>query len=65
MKYHVGTVYRDADDKIATREHNFASKAKAMDKAKKLAETANDCVSYGPTSLAYVGEKLTAVVSWE
>lgn len=42
----------------------YDDKIKAMAAAKRAARTRKDCQSYGPTSLAYVGSELTAVVAW-
>lgn len=37
---------------------------KAMAAAKRAAKTRRDCVTYGPSSIAYIGIEATAVVAW-
>lgn len=65
MTYTVSTVYRDDTDKIATTEiGRYSDKVRAMNAAKRAARTRDDCISYGPSSLAYVGNDITAVVAW-
>lgn len=64
MTYTVSTVTTSANGLVtATNIADFDDKAKAMKIAKRLAK-ARDCQSYGPSSLAYVGHDLTAVVAW-
>lgn len=65
MTYTVSTVTRDESDQIVTCQiGTFADKLKAMKAAKRAAHTYADCRTYGPTSLAYVGQKITAVITW-
>lgn len=65
MTYIVSTIARDANDMIVSAEvGRFTTKAKAMSAAKKAARTRSDCRSYGPSSLAYYGRDITAVVAW-
>jgi hypothetical protein len=65
MTYVVSTVSRDEGDRIITsRIGAFADKGEAMKIAKRAAHTRKDCITYGPSSLAYVGSELTAVVAW-
>lgn len=42
----------------------YEDKVDAMKVAKRAARTRRDCVTYGPSSLAYVGREVTAVVAW-
>lgn len=42
----------------------YDDKIKAMAAAKRAARTRRDCQTYGPSSLAYVGREITAVVAW-
>jgi hypothetical protein len=49
---------------ITSRIGAFADKGEAMKIAKRAAHTRKDCITYGPSSLAYVGSELTAVVAW-
>lgn len=52
------------DDRVTTcKVADCSTKAAAMKIAKRLA-LAKDCQTYGPSSLAYVGRDLTAVVAW-
>jgi len=64
MTYTVSTI-RAAGLVIVT-EHvgEYERKDKAMAAAKKAAHTRRDCQTYGPSSLAYVGDEITAVVAW-
>jgi hypothetical protein len=65
MAYVVSTISRDATDRIVTeRVGEYQRKDKAMAAAKKAAHTRRDCQTYGPSSLAYVGDEITAVVAW-
>lgn len=64
MTYVVSTV-----DTINSQIHTdeigrYADKIEAMKVAKSAARTRRDCVTYGPSSLAYVGREVTAVVAW-
>ena len=61
MTYTVSTVTRSGEIAVLGR---FCDKAKAMCAAKRAAHTRTDCQTYGPTSLAYVGREVTAVVAW-
>ena len=61
MTYTVSTVDREIK---TAKVGEYEDKAKAMKEAKRAARTRRDCVTYGPTSLAYVGREVTAVVSW-
>jgi accessory colonization factor AcfC len=64
-KYTISTVTTDQAGKIASKTvSTYADKIKAMNAAKRLARTRKDCVTYGPTSIAYVGKDITAVVAW-
>lgn len=59
--YTVTTINSD----LSTAEiGKYEDKAKAMTVAKRAARTRKDCQSYGPSSLAYVGREITAVVAW-
>ena len=42
----------------------YADKIDAMKAAKKAARSRRDCEPYGPSSIAYVGREITAVVAW-
>ena len=65
MTYTVSTVSHDESDQIISLQiGTFADKAEAMKAAKRAAHTRKDCINYGPTSIAYVGRDLTAVVAW-
>lgn len=64
MTYTVSTVSRIDGLITAADQGRFADKSSAMKAAKRAARTRSDCISYGPTSLAYVGREITAVVSW-
>jgi hypothetical protein len=58
-------VVTTVDEDTACHEiGRYAGKLKAMMVAKKAAQTRTDCVCYGPSSLAFVGRKITAVVAW-
>jgi predicted HAD superfamily phosphohydrolase len=62
--YTVSTI-TEIDGRIATEEvGTYADKVKAMNVAKRAAHTRKDCETYGPTSLAYIGKDITAVVAW-
>ena len=63
--YKVSTVQNSDDSPVSVTEvGTYSSKIKAMTAAKKLAKGAKDCQTYGPRSLAYYGEDITAVVAW-
>jgi hypothetical protein len=65
-KYHVSLV-ADGEQIVsikATKIGSFASFSKAATAAKKAARTRRDCINYGPTSVAYVGNEATAVIVW-
>ena len=60
--YVVTTVDENA---VCVELGRYAGKLKAMMVAKKAAQTRSDCICYGPSSLAFVGRKVTAVVAWK
>ncbi len=66
MTYVVSTVSRDEKGNLVLPPPigTFTDKRAAMKAAKRVARTRRDCVKYGPTSIAYVGRELTAVVAW-
>lgn len=65
MEYQVSTVASDADGNLVFGEPRvFANYEAASRAAKKLARDADDCVRYGPESVAFVGADVTAVISW-
>ncbi len=61
MTYTVTTISREIETAIIGR---YADKIAAMKAAKRAAAARKDCVPYGPSSLAYVGREVTAVVAW-
>lgn len=64
MTYLVTTITR-SDDRISTTTvGSYADKETAMRTAKRSARTRSDCRKYGPSSIAYVGREVTAVVAW-
>ncbi len=64
MTYLVSTV-DTMNSQIHTDEiGRYDDKTTAMKVAKRAARTRRDCVTYGPTSLAYIGREVTAVVAW-
>jgi hypothetical protein len=62
MTYLVTTVDKHS---ACSEVGRYKGKLKAMMVAKKAAGSGYNCVPYGPTSLAFVGRKVTAVVAWE
>ena len=66
LTYTVSTVTHDSDGRISVSLPigTYTDKAKAMRAAKRAAPGAKDCTTYGPSSLAYVGRAVTAVVAW-
>jgi hypothetical protein len=68
--YTITTVWDDEARGICTQQiATMSNKIIAMQLAKKLAKggrggRVSDCMTYGPSSLAYYGEDITAVVAW-
>lgn len=64
MTYTASTL-TEINGQIAVAEiGRHSDKGKAMQAAKKAARTRSDCQPYGPSSLAYIGRDVTAVVAW-
>ncbi len=61
MTYTVTTVTSEIETAVLGR---YTDKIDAMKAAKRAARTRSDCQPYGPSSIAYVGRELTAVVAW-
>ena len=62
--YTVSTVQLVNDQVVADKIGSYPTKSEAMAAAKRAAKTRSDCTIYGPSSLAYHGQDITAVVSW-
>jgi hypothetical protein len=61
MTYTVTTISREVQTAELGR---YTDKIEAMKVAKRASRTRKDCVTYGPSSIAYVGREVTAVVAW-
>ena len=65
MAYHVETVERDDNDNLKfTTIGDFPNITAAISVAKKTAKTRSDCRKAGPSSIAYIGNKITAYITW-
>lgn len=65
QKFVVTTVHGIGDEPISTRKvGRYSSIAGALKAAHIAAASDADAVNYGPSSLAIVGETVTAVVAW-
>ncbi len=63
--YIVSTVTRDEEGHpTEIKRCGYDDKIKAMSVAKGYAFGAKDCLTYGPSSIAFYGNDVTAVVSW-
>lgn len=66
MNYKVTTVSMAGDSRLVFGEvGTYEDKTKAMNEAKRAASTRENCIIYGPSSIAYIGQDITAVVSWQ
>lgn len=65
-KYFVTAAAEETAGKIAIHEVGvYDDFDAAIEAAKNAAETQADCYKYGPSSLAWFGEKTTAVIAWK
>jgi hypothetical protein len=64
-KTYTVSLVRSIDDQVTVEPMGqYSDIDKAITAAKRASRTRKDCISYGPSSFAYVGREATAVVAW-